>query len=153
MNTNCGQCAWRGINRGICPFFQEKREAEDKICPKFKVELEICEICGRPISMGGILTQDSSGTWHIICNDCYARYMKTCTSCRNGQRCLFEEHPSPNKIIMETFRQGNMQIQKQVRNKEIERDTCLKSCPCFSQENGCLREINYCNNYKLPWEE
>lgn len=153
FKRKCGQCVLPSLNRGICPFFQEQRGEYSEACIRFKSEINYCEICGRPIIAGGIFEQDASNNWHFICDNCQAQCKGTCNACRNGQRCLFNEHPSPNKFIMETVRQGNMVVQKQVQSPDIVRETCQKDCKCFSQENGCLRQNNCCSNYQLLWEE
>lgn len=35
----------------------------------------------------------------------------------------------------------------QVKNPDRIRITCQTGCPCFSDENGCLREFNHCGSY------
>lgn len=154
FNKSCGQCAWPGLNKGICPFFQEPRGGDMEACPRFATEIRYCEICGRPIlrTQDSVLIEDSRGEYRTICNQCGVA-LKTCAGCQNGRSCAFENDPRPDKIILKTIRQGNAILQKQVRNPEIIRDTCAKGCKCFSEEFGCLREINCCGNHNTILED
>ena len=150
FKRKCGQCALPGLRGEACPVFNKKMNIEDLACPLFTREIVTCTYCGSPIipASEAILCASSNGGYRVVCDNCRT-LIGTCRTCIAAQTCAFESHPSPNKYIMETVRQGNVLIQKQVQNPEICRETCTESCKCFSPEKGCLRQNNYCGN----WEE
>lgn len=153
-NKKCGRCALRQPQSGLCPIFKATMSESEQGCPMFQASVIQCSVCGNPIIPGKstIFEADSSGVYHAICNEC-AIALGTCAGCENAKSCAFENDPRPDKIIMETVRQGNAILQKQVQNPEIVRDTCAKRCKCFSEEFGCLRKINCCGNHNTVLED
>lgn len=145
----CGRCALPGLNNETCPVFNRRMRPEEDGCPMFTREVLTCHYCGQPIipSETAIFTEKEEGTYVTVCDNCRLA-LGTCKTCDKGRSCAFEQHPSPNKYITQTVRQGNMIVQQQVRNPEICRETCTESCGCFSVEKGCLRQNNCCDNYK-----
>ena len=151
---NCGRCGLPGLNGGVCPVFQKPMEWDGPGCPIFQIEVITCATCGNPILPveNAIFKADSKGDYHLLCDKCIVA-LRTCAGCENAKSCAFENNPRPDKYIMRTVRQGNAQIQMQVRNPEIVRDTCQKECKCFSEEFGCLRENNCCGNHNTVLED
>lgn len=116
-----------------CPFYINKESAR------------ICRICGQSILASA--TYDSVA-FLTFCPTCSAKY-GTCELCKNAVTCAFEEDPNPlPKVIMKTFKQGNMVIQQQVQNPERIAETCGKLCHCYSEEFGCLRQYGNCNKFE-----
>lgn len=150
---NCGRCGLPGLNGGVCPVFQKPMEWDEVGCPMFAEEVTTCEICGSPIipAVRAILFITETNTYSI-CDRCHTA-LKTCAGCKNSRSCAFENNPRPDKYVMKTVRQGNAQIQMQVRNPEIVRLTCQNGCKCFSEEFGCLRENNCCGNHNMILED
>lgn len=150
----CGRCVLPGLNGGKCPIFQKSIKWDEPGCPMFAEELTTCETCGSPLLPveNAIYKADSKDDYHLLCDKCIAA-LKTCVGCENAKSCAFENDPRPDKYVMETIRQGNAILQKQQKNDKIVRDTCAKGCKCFSEEFGCLREINYCGNHNTILED
>ena len=154
-NRNCGRCGLPGLNGGICPVFQKPMEWDEPGCPMFEQEITTCELCGQPVVPAGTAILYSAGNdYHSLCGGC-SKKISTCVGCKKSTSCAFENDPRPDKYIIRTIRQGNAQIQTQVLNPNIIRDTCQNGCGCFSEEFGCSRQINWCANYlcKWVWEE
>lgn len=153
INRKCGRCGLPGLNKGICPVFQKPMEWDEVGCPMFAEEIVRCKVCGSPIipSNNAILLTGTECSY-TVCDKCNAA-LKTCNGCKNVRSCAFEEYPATDKYIMKTVRQGNAIMQMQVKSEEILRETCQNGCECFSEEFGCLREINCCGNHKSVLED
>lgn len=105
--------------------------------------MEICSLCGRPAQQLFIDVKTKT----IYCGHC-APHISHCPTCANLKTCLFETDPSPApKLIQKQIKQGNMIMTTQVKNPDRIRITCQTGCPCFSNENTCLREFNHCGSY------
>lgn len=114
----------------------------------------ICSLCGRPCLKDAIISAkevegpDSNPAYYIICPNCFTQ-VNTCNLCTYRGECDFETNPSPlPKQIQQTIRQGQMVMQTIVKNPDRIRETCQKSCKCWSDEFGCLKQNGTCGNYK-----
>ena len=83
---------------------------------------------------------------NTYCDKCWAK-LYSCTFCDLHTGCAFNDSPDKPKIIQKTETIGNMQTVRNIRNPDIVEKTCKKGCVCFSEENGCLREINCCDKF------
>jgi hypothetical protein len=73
----------------------------------------------------------------------------TCHLCSFGNCCDFETNPiNLPKQEQKVIRQGNMTMQTVEKGEARIRETCLRNCPCFSEEFGCLRENGTCGKYE-----
>ena len=152
-NRTCGECALMQHNGGTCPIFNQTFEANESGCPRFAKDLVTCELCRHLIMPVGVvvdMTDDEHP--HFICDECRKK-CGHCPTCVNARTCAFETDPSSlPKLIQKEFRQGNMISVTQVKNPARIDITCKKGCPCFSEENGCSRQINTCGNYKIGYD-
>lgn len=111
-----------------------------------------CMYCGNPCPNDAILsanpTKGAEPAWLVMCQRCFS-FTKTCALCVEGRSCLFETSDSPlPKQVQQTIRQGNAVIQTIVKNPERIRETCQKSCKCWSDDFGCLKQNGTCGQYK-----
>ena len=101
-----------------------------------------CDICGRPVPRGIVITQEEDKI-QLMCPAC-ANAAGTCATCLYGVDvyCYFETDPSPTpKTVTKTIRNGNMQFIAQVKNPDRVRETCQK-CQCsFGTDFECQRQI------------
>lgn len=108
-----------------------------------------CELCGNPIDYPTAIILDKM----YICPRCKAA-MGTCALCINGNKCDFEDNPSPiPKVVQQQVKQGNMITVTQIRSPKRIEITCKQNCPCFDSEIGCLKEYNTCGKYKFIKDE
>lgn len=109
-----------------------------------------CCKCGLDFEpQGAILSPKSDGSFNILCPHC-ALLFGHCHTCTKAKTCSFEQSNSSHEpFIMQEIRHGNSIIRQRVKNPERVRETCQKDCKCFSEEFGCLRQINQtCGNYE-----
>lgn len=118
------------------------------------METLTCQMCGRPCFKDAIISaKEVEGPntlpfYYIMCRTCHSQ-CGTCAMCINRSDCLFETDPSPlPKQVQKTIRQGNMVMQTIVQNPDRIRETCQKSCKCWSDEFGCLKQSGTCGNYE-----
>lgn len=130
-------------NDGICKLLN-KPTVQKCQCPYYATQEIDCDFCGRPILSGGVYENGK-----VFCNDC-GHQLGNCVTCRQRVICTFETDPSPvPKVIQQTVRNGNMTSSFAVKNPNRIEITCKKDCGCWDEENGCLREFNACNSWKL----
>ena len=117
-----------------------------------KIDLT-CDICGRPCFENAIVSAlevegpEDSPAYYIMCPQCYAD-CGTCALCVSARECIFETSSSPlPKQVQQIIRQGNMTMQTVVQNPDRIRETCQKSCKCWSDEFGCLKQNGTCGQY------
>lgn len=91
-----------------------------------------------------MIIDDQGNTY---CDNCWAK-LKTCQNCELSVNCAFNDSPDTPKMIQKQEIVGNMRSVINVRNPDIVRETCQKSCSCFTEENGCMRDFNCCDNLK-----
>ena len=100
-----------------------------------------CNYCGK--ENVGIVNEDGTG----MCMNCFQR-AGTCALCIYGTLCDFETNPiNLPKQEQKTIRQGNMIMQTVVKSESRIRETCLKNCPCYDPDFGCLKENGTCGKY------
>lgn len=101
-----------------------------------------CDYCGRSVS--SIVDQEGN----CSCVECYQRFY-TCYMCDHAVTCEFENNPSPiPKQIQQTVQRGPMIMQTVIKNPDRVKAFCFP-CKCFDQDELiCLREDNWCKNYK-----
>ena len=113
-----------------------------------------CSICGKACLENAIISAievEGPGTnpaYYVMCPRCYS-LCGSCVMCVSARSCPFETDPSPlPKQVQKTIRQGNMVMQGIVPNPDRIRETCQKSCKCWSDDFGCLKQNGTCANYK-----
>lgn len=109
-----------------------------------------CDMCGLAFdSQRATLSPKKDGTYKVLCPNCIMLYGH-CHTCTHKMTCSFEQSNSPHEpFIMQEIRHGNGIIRQRVKNPERVRETCQKDCQCFSEEFGCLRQINQtCGGYQ-----
>lgn len=150
MNKQCGQCAFRDAQTGICPIFKQYVD-NNCSCPHFTNTIYNCNVCNTDTLqiITYIINDDSQVCF--ICPDCYSR-LGTCQMCKN-KKCNFEDDPSPlPKTIQKQMRQGNMITTFQVMNPARMDITCKQGCPCYDEENNaCFRQNGTCGNYEMNY--
>lgn len=112
----------------------------------------VCKICGRPCLKDAIVSaveiEEPDFAPYAICPQCY-NHCGTCAMCVFVKECAFETDPNPlPKQVQKTIRQGQMIMQTIVQNPDRIRETCQKSCKCWSDDLGCLKQNGTCGNYK-----
>lgn len=144
---SCFTCAFRTLNPQQCPLIgYNYADDRNQVCPYHTTELPKCDICGQ-IVPDSMFTQKSDGSWIRICKNCQSK-SGTCGGCSKSSTCDFETNPSPiPKAVQKTIQQGNQIMIIQIKNPSRIDVTCRKNCPCFSEEFGCCREYNTCNNF------
>lgn len=149
----CGDCLLRRQHGGVmCPLFQEKVNDNDPACRKYiGYDSEVCHFCrsyiaGKPEI---VVMNDAEGHVFISCPSC-ADKLGTCATC-GEVHCYFETSPIDiPKQIPRVIRQGNMQVQTIVRNPEREKETCMKGCACWDEENYvCKRQYDTCQKWRV----
>lgn len=119
-------------------------------CTKHQEEVAQCEKCGQG-TLTPFYTRDGN-QWHTFCARC-VELLNTCHFCEHASKCAFEQDPSPlPKMVQKQIRQGNMVQITTVKNPDRIRQTCENGCPCFSQENDCMREYNGCERMKYIYD-
>lgn len=143
----CGQCALPSLNSGICPIFKETMKPEANGCRYFKHEINICEICGQPIITKTVIDITEKGELHYLCEEC-SKKTGTCVACKMREECEFETNPSTiPKVVQQRIQQGPMTSIIQVKNPTRIEMFC-KSCKCFDEEFGCLKENGCCGRWE-----
>ena len=100
-----------------------------------------CGYCGK--ENVSIINEDGTG----MCVNCFQQ-AGTCALCAAGTFCDFETNPiNLPKQEQKTIRQGNMIIQTVIKSESRIRETCLKNCPCYDPDFGCLKENGTCGKY------
>lgn len=142
----CATCAFRAQDGAHCGLDGREIIPKSDFCSRHNASPHQCEICGRFILDGSILDRENE-QYHELCMDCF-KALKTCPTC-DCKNCDFETNPIQiPKVVMQNIRQGNMLMQTQVRNPERINATCRNGCPCWTDGNGCGRELNGCEKYK-----
>ena len=150
----CGNCLILKRNNGICPVFQEKVNDDEPACRKYVGhDSPVCGFCGSLIPGKGeiVVMNDEYDNVILSCPQCAER-IGTCATCAQARYCEFEtSNIQIPKQVPRVIRQGNMQMQTIVRNPEREKETCMKGCPCWDEENCiCLREAGMCKSWRRP---
>ena len=146
---SCLNCAFRTLNPQQCPIIGHRyTEDRNQVCPYWVNELPKCEVCGS-IDPNYVLFLNKDETAYIpVCSNC-SKLSGTCGECLKSATCDFETNPSPiPKAVQKRIQQGNQIVMAQIKNPSRIDATCRINCPCFSEENGCCREYNCCNNFE-----
>ena len=152
IERTCGRCAYMQHNSGVCPLFNQSFSPEEPGCPKFTSTVHSCEVCGSLTDLP-IISIDKDHSNHAWCENC-DRLKYSCAICVEGNTCSFKNDPSPIPLtIQKEVRQGNMIMVTDAPNPERIRQTCMKGCPCFDKENGCLKQFNTCENWSVKYEK
>ena len=151
----CGKCAIRREQDGLCEIFHRAVDATEQGCPLFTTEVLTCDVCGnRIIPASNLVIQTGEAGPALLCFDCATG---ACNVCIHAQECRFQTDqscPEP-PFIVETVRQGNAIMQRQVPNIKRIKITC-SDCPCYSPDSDafCSKQQNIkCVNHKFPFEE
>lgn len=142
MNFLCKNCAYLMTN-GACPVAGYSPDPNQLACPNFSNIGYNCEICHIPLFHKQMVIDEQGKTY---CDKCWAK-LYSCGFCDLHTHCAFNDSPDTPKIIQKTETIGNIQTVRNIRNPDITEKTCKKGCVCFSEENGCLREINCCDKF------
>lgn len=118
------------------------------------METLTCQYCGQPCLENAIISAievegpDTNPAYYIMCPQCFQQ-TKTCNMCIHRGECEFETSTCPlPKQVQKTIRQGQMVMQTIVQNPDRIRETCQKSCKCWSDEFGCLKQNGTCGQYE-----
>ena len=143
----CNTCACFNKNKNICGLSGIPMEGDKDYCSKHTDTILRCEVCGNMMLVpGSIIEIDSEGKSHQFCPRC-RELLKTCQTC--SALCEFETNPDPMpKVVVKTVRQGNIQMQTQIRNPDRESKFC-HSCGCYDEELGCKRQFNVACDKKI----
>ena len=153
MRRICGNCALKAIQGGVCPYFNQAFDGEEAGCPMFTTKVEHCDICGSYLVHGGVIQEDEDCI-HLICEQCAVA--PPCGTCVCKGECGFQTDRSCTEPHMVNVRQqqGNMVVQTQIKNPKRIEATCKKSCPCWFDEIGCIKDFGTgCLQYKTNWRE
>lgn len=143
--VKCALCGFLDSQKNVCLVSGQTKEPDKDYCSTGRKTVHKCAHCGI-LLLNEILTIDSDDQVHFLCDKC-ALGLNTCAACKSINTCSFETDPSPlPKLVQKRIQQGPMTQITQIRNPERENITCRKNCPCFSEEFGCMRQFNYCNN-------
>lgn len=145
MIKYCKSCALANLKLLKCRRFGHNIHPDEDFCSKHCNEIPVCAICGQEmLKENSILDFKNGDHVRVICQKCN-ELLNTCTLCQHGQKCAFDDDPSPiPKLIQKQVRQGPMISVTQVMNPERVAITCTKGCICYDPENGCLRQYNTC---------
>ena len=148
----CGDCLLQKRSGGVCPVFQESVNETDNACRKYiGHDSLVCGFCDSLMPGKGEIVIMEDGETILSCPQCAER-IGTCVTCAQARYCEFEtSNIQIPKQVPRVIRQGNMQVQTIVRNPEREKETCMKGCPCWDEENCiCLREVGMCKSWRRP---
>ena len=148
----CGDCLLQKRSGGVCPVFQESVNETDNTCRKYiGHDSPVCGFCGSLMPGKGEIVIMEDGETIMSSPQCAER-IGTCATCAQACYCEFEtSNIQIPKQVPRVIRQGNMQMQTIVRNPEREKETCMKGCPCWDEENCmCLREAGMCKIWRRP---
>lgn len=149
----CGQCALWQPESKTCRLYKGITRNSQDSCPEGTSKLEKCDICGREILPSQIIIDMGlEHTTHIICPNCDQIYY-TCNTCAQSLICDFETNPIDlPKQIQQQMQTGNGYIVTTVKNPSRIEKTCKVNCTCWNEENGCLKQNNYCNKHQILWK-
>lgn len=148
----CGNCLIQKQANGVCPIFNEKINPADEACRKYiGYDSPICGFCNNLMPSKGEIVIMEDGEVILSCTECAER-IGTCATCAQARSCEFEtSNIQIPKKVQKVTRQGNMQMQTIIRNPEREKETCMKGCSCWDEENCiCLREAGMCKGWRRP---
>ena len=143
MTFLCKNCAYL-LSNGACPIVGYSPDPNQPVCNSFSDTKYICKVCHTPIFHKQMIIDDKGNTY---CDKCFAK-LSTCANCEQNVNCAFDASPDTPKMIQKREIVGNMQAVTNVRNPDIVKTTCQNGCLCYSEENGCMRDFNCCNNIK-----
>ena len=148
----CGDCLLQKRSGGVCPVFQESVNETDNACCKYiGHDSPVCGFCSSLMPGRGEIVIMEDGETILSCPICAER-IGTCATCAQARYCEFEtSNIQIPKQVQKVIRQGNMQMQTIIRNPEREKETCMKGCSCWDEENCiCLREAGMCKSWRRP---
>ena len=112
-----------------------------------------CALCGNQAYKLPTVLISSEKPPLLICERCNS-LRGNCILCISARTCPFETDPSPiPKTIQKQFRNGPMISVTEVKNPARIDITCKTSCPCFSEDFGCMKEYNTCGKYEVRYEQ
>jgi hypothetical protein len=150
LQIKCGQCALKSPDGKVCRRTRAPIRSLDSSCPEGTTYLEKCDICGGEFIPSDLLIDMTNGI-HLICHDCNA-VVGTCYVCKKNIECFFETDPDPlPKQVQKQMTTPQGYIVTTIRNPDRIEKLC-KKCECFSAENECSRQINWCEKYQVIWE-
>lgn len=137
----CITCGLQDPSQRVCRLTGRAiADPQKEYCSNHVREIHQCEWCGSVVLKPTIYSIDDE--YHAICGKC-SEMSGLCPTCEHGKYCDFEENPiGISKQTQQQIRQGNQIMITTVVNPERIRETCAKNCKCFSEEFGCLRQIN-----------
>lgn len=145
MVKYCKSCALANLKILKCRRFGHDINPNEDFCSKHCDEIPVCAICGQEMLKENSTLDFKNGEYlRIICQKCN-ELLSACTLCRYGQKCAYDDDPSPiPKLIQKQVKQGPMISVTQEINPARIAITCMKGCLCYDPENGCLRQYNTC---------
>ena len=151
MIKYCRTCRILDPRQNVCQLSRQPVDPNKDYCTKHQEDIYQCERCHQATLMP-FFTRHGD-LWHVYCGDCI-QLLNTCAFCKGIEKCDFETNPSSlPKLVQKQVRQGNMVSITTVKNPERIRQTCENGCNCFSAENGCMRDFNYCERMEYIYDD
>ena len=145
MTFYCNNCGYYRPTTGLCQITGNTIDPNHAICDNFLCgEYYTCKACHTPIFHKQMIIDGQGNTY---CDKCWAK-LNTCANCEQNVNCAFDASPDTPKMVQKREIIGNMQAVTNVRNPDIVEKVCKGKCSCFTEENGCMRDFNYCDNLK-----
>lgn len=146
--VTCGRCARRTSDGLTCEVFKTPIKHGSDSCPLGISKLYTCDMCGKQFPLEELFIDNDGPVLRMFCKQCNNMYY-TCYNCGHSTKCAFETSSSTlPKQVQKQMKTPQGYIVTTIRNPERVRETCEKGCECFDKENGCLRQTNYCKNFK-----
>lgn len=151
MIKYCETCRFAEKSQNLCRLRNLRIDPTADYCSFHSDNAEHCDMCQNIVFKNNYLIEEDTN--NKICFQCNEK-MKTCQLCTQFSRCEFQTNSSTIPLyITETVQQGNMIVQKQIKNKERIEKFCL-SCPCYEGDYNCRKDFGVaCENIKFAWRE
>lgn len=154
----CRTCAAADSVHSICGYSRKQIDLDGPSCQN-RIPIESiyqCDVCKResPFSSSTVIYYLKDNSFRLICANC-SPHLNTCRTCASGGVCDFETSDCnlPKQVIRRvTSQNGSSVMQTTIKNPERIAETCKKHCPCWSDEDGCLKQNGCCGAYCFPTE-
>lgn len=142
IQFECHNCAY--FNRRNCTIKNFPVFESNKACEHFSNILYNCIKCGTPLFHEQMYITPEGKTY---CYSCWNK-LNTCETCSNSHHCAFNDSTESPKFIQKKKNVNGFIIETQEMNSDIVAKTCQNGCLCYSEENNCCKQNNYCGNYQ-----
>lgn len=143
----------------------QRTQTGEYVCGLFNIDIDLnkqacqhiispemicqCDICKTNIPMNAAIVMTNKEQSLLLCAKC-SKNINTCATCECENLCDFQTNPI--NIPLQTQQQINkngMYMVVTVPNPARIAETCKKNCKCWSEDLGCMKQYNYCYQYKL----